>query len=319
MTKSIQLSKRTTSYSPDILSYKLVVEAINAVNMPSKIFVKQRIRNFAKNIFEDTFVAVCTPTQLEDFLEDAPDKNTSYFRTNSIELVGRTAEMVQAVFDSLLYEVKKLTADLTEMDKLTVAHIYEISSTKEVETVLMPSIISATGLNGAVTINFNPPINVAGQTVANYQYSLDNGASWRTRLPSSVASPLIITGLASATTYHMQLRAVNINNVVGYPSNSFYVSTLNIPPAPNITEVIGGDESLTIVFEPPTFSSTTPILNYEFSVDEGANWRAVSPATTTSPIVVTELTNDVTYPVLIRAINSQGYGIISNAASGTPA
>jgi len=135
MAKSIQISKRSTVYVPDISSIKLVVEAINAENMPSKIFVNQRIRNFAYDKIDDTFVAVCTPTQLEDFEEDCPAPGTSYYRTDRIELVGRTPEMVQSVFDSLIYEVKKLVVDLTDLDNLMPEMVYNINAVDPVTVV----------------------------------------------------------------------------------------------------------------------------------------------------------------------------------------
>ena len=128
MAKSIHISKRSTSALPDISSYKLEVLATNAENMPDKIFVKQRVRNFARGGSEDFFVAVCTPAQLEDFAEDSPDGTTSFFRTNTIDLVARTAEELQAVFDSLLYETKKLVVDLTDLEKLDVEEIYVVNA-----------------------------------------------------------------------------------------------------------------------------------------------------------------------------------------------
>lgn len=128
MAKSIQISKSSSVYVPEISSLKLVVEAINPENMPSKIFVNQRIRNFAQDRIDDTFVAVCTPVQLEDFAEDCPEPGTSYYRTDRIELVGRTPEMIQAVFDSLVYEVKKLVVDLTDMDNMAPAVVYNVSA-----------------------------------------------------------------------------------------------------------------------------------------------------------------------------------------------
>lgn len=132
MSKSIQIVKQSTVELPGISSYKLVVSATNAQNMPDKIFVKQRVRNFAKDTVDDTFVAICTPAQLEDFEEDAPGEGTSYFRTNTIELVGRTPEYLTEVFDSLLYETKKLVIDLTDLDNLSTAEIYSITATEPI-------------------------------------------------------------------------------------------------------------------------------------------------------------------------------------------
>jgi hypothetical protein len=103
--------------------------------MSDKIFVNQRIRNFAKERFDDTFVAVCTPVQLEDFPEDSPEEGSSFYRTNRIELIGRTPEYLQTVFESLVYEVKKLTLDLDQLDSLTAAETYTISSGEEIQIV----------------------------------------------------------------------------------------------------------------------------------------------------------------------------------------
>jgi hypothetical protein len=128
MLKSIQLVKQSTIELPGISSYKLVVRAANAQNMPDKIFVKQRVRNFAKDSTDDTFVAVCTPVQLEDFEEDAPGEGSSYFRSNTIELIGRTPEYLTEVFDSLLYETQKLVIDLTDLDSLSDAEVYNITA-----------------------------------------------------------------------------------------------------------------------------------------------------------------------------------------------
>jgi len=135
MAKSIQISRQSTVEVPDISSYRLVVEAVNAVDMPNKIFVMQRIRNFAKGTFDQVFAAVCTPTQLEDFEEDTPGEGTSYYRTNKIELIGRTPEFLETVFNSLLYETKKLVVDLTDMDNLSDAAVYNVSAVSPITKI----------------------------------------------------------------------------------------------------------------------------------------------------------------------------------------
>ena len=129
MAKSIQLSKRSTVEVPGLSSFKLVVEAINAQDMTNKIFVNQRIHDFAKESVEDYFVAVATPTQLEDFPENSPVAGSSYYRTNRIELIGRTPEYMQEVFETLLFEVKKLVIDLSDLENLKAAEVYQITAT----------------------------------------------------------------------------------------------------------------------------------------------------------------------------------------------
>lgn len=128
MSKSIQIVKQSVVEIPGVSSYRLVVTAVNPQGMNGKIFIKQRIRNFAKDTFDDTFVAICTPTQLEDFEEDSPGAGTSYYRTDTIDIVARTPEAIQTVFDSLLYETKKLVDDLDSLDNLAPSTTYNVPS-----------------------------------------------------------------------------------------------------------------------------------------------------------------------------------------------
>jgi len=209
MPKSIQLYKQSTIPVPGISSMKLVVEARNNQEMTDKIFVYQRIKNFALGDFEDTFVAVCTPTQLEDFGENSPSEGSSYYRSNRVELVGRTPEMLQTVFESLLFEVKKLVVDLTDMDSLTQAEIYNISAIGPVTTAATePSVNNISAEATSLSLFFSRPSDDGGSAVRNYQYSLNNGDVWITRTPTSNASPLRITGLAPETAYTVIIRAI---------------------------------------------------------------------------------------------------------------
>lgn len=136
MAKNIQILKRSSIEVHDLSSYKLVLEAVNAEGMPDKIFVNQRIRNFAKGTVDDTFAAVCTPVQLEDFAEDAPAQGSSYYRTNTIEIVVRTPEMLNRAFDSIIYEVKKLVLDLENLDILTPPILYNVNPLLELTDVI---------------------------------------------------------------------------------------------------------------------------------------------------------------------------------------
>lgn len=226
MAKSIQLAQQSTVPLPDISSLKLVVQAVNAQDMPDKIFIKQRIRNFAKGTFDDTFVAVCTPTQLEDFPEDSPNSETSYYRTNRIELIGRTAEVLRSVFDSIKYEVKKLVIDLNDMDTLDTAHVYNISAQGPIcVAASAPTITSVTSELSSLTVFFLPPASNGGSAIINYQYQLFNGGDWFDRVPGNKVSPIQLLGLVPGLEYTVSLRAITSFGF-GLVSNSETVSTL---------------------------------------------------------------------------------------------
>lgn len=229
MTKSIQIIKRSTVKIPELSSYKLVVETANPVGMPDKIFVNQRIQNFAKGRLDDTFVAVATPAQLEDFDEDAPAEGSSFFRTNKIELIARTPELLQEVVDSLMYEVKKLAVDLDDIETLEDEEVFLIQSDQPITSIpTRPSEATITSIEGGermLTIYYTAPVRVGENPMLTYQYSLDAGTTWLYREPMGLSSPILVENLKDATTYGVKIRAVTKNNV-GLDSTLVYASTL---------------------------------------------------------------------------------------------
>lgn len=132
MTK-VNLIKRATTYDKNAGSYKMVLEVLSAENISKNIFVKQRLRNFVENNFDDVFVAVCTPAQVEDFDQNAPSADTSYFRVSKIELVSRNADYLEQVFESVLREVQKLIDDAEALRDIKPEAIYNLVSNTSIE------------------------------------------------------------------------------------------------------------------------------------------------------------------------------------------
>jgi hypothetical protein len=60
------------------------------------------------------------------------------------------------------------------------------------------------------------------------------------------------------------------------------------------------------------------ITNYKYSTDAGSTWTSVTPASTASPILITGLTNGVTYDVQIKAVNAAGDGSATGSTAATP-
>lgn len=108
----------------------------------------------------------------------------------------------------------------------------------------------------------------------------------------------------------------------------FSAITSKIATPPEIISITPDNASLSVNFNPPKDSGGTNITNYEYSIDAGQNWNAVSPAKTTSPIVITsgyfdaqvsQLVNGINYSVSLRAVNLSGPGAPSLIFKSTPA
>jgi hypothetical protein len=91
---------------------------------------------------------------------------------------------------------------------------------------------------------------------------------------------------------------------------------LTIPDPPLSLCVIPSDSSLTIFFVPGS-NGGTPITNYKYSTD-GINYTLLSPAQTSSPLTIDDLTNGVEYSIYLQAVNSVGVSLASTAVSAAP-
>lgn len=98
---------------------------------------------------------------------------------------------------------------------------------------------------------------------------------------------------------------------------SFADLTPGLPGLPTINSITVGNQSATVFFDPPANSSTA-LINYEYSLNNGINWTARSPQSTSSPLVITGLTNGTLYTIRIRAVSLTGPGPASNAVTATP-
>jgi hypothetical protein len=92
------------------------------------------------------------------------------------------------------------------------------------------------------------------------------------------------------------------------------------PTPPTSLSSIEGNQQLTISFTAPSFNGGLTIGNYEYalSTNSGSSygaWTALSPVDTSSPIVISGLTNGQAYHVKLRAINALGGGQESDPLS----
>lgn len=185
-----------------------------------------------------------------------------------------------------------------------------------------PTALTATPGNQSISVSLTPGSN-GGAAINNYQFSTDNGATFRLLSPAQTTSPISITVLSSdgvtplvnGTSYTIQLKAQNINGAS--PASSAVAATPSTTPsAPTSLVATHGNTTASIAFTAGS-NGGDAITNYQYSVD-GTNYTAFSPADITSPVVITGLTNGTTYSVTLKAVNVNGAGVASSSVSVTP-
>ncbi|WP_135549248.1 S-layer homology domain-containing protein [Paenibacillus cymbidii] len=119
-----------------------------------------------------------------------------------------------------------------------------------------------------------------------------------------------VTGLTNGTSYLFIVRAV-VGGVEGADSNEVGATPKTVPGAPTKITATAGDGLASVAFSAPASNGGDAITRYTATSSPGG--RSVSG--TTSPIVVTGLTNGTTYTFTVTATNSKGEGPASTASN----
>ena len=183
-----------------------------------------------------------------------------------------------------------------------------------ITTPSSPTITQVVGSNNSVTIYWNVPSSNGNGAILNYEYSIDNGTTWTSMLPAQTTSPYTISGLTNGTVYQIKIRAVNAAGS-GTASSTALGSPSTSASAPTISSLVGANGQITVNFVAPSSNGGFNITNYQYSLDNGNTWTSASPLSATSPLIITGLTNGLTYSVRLRAVTSVGFGQASTASS----
>jgi hypothetical protein len=187
-----------------------------------------------------------------------------------------------------------------------------------------PTAVTPTAGNGQVSLLWSAPASNGGSEITDYviEYKLtsaeDIPASWQIsadpETPTIVATA--VTGLINGTSYDFRISAVNTAGQ-GSPNSPVVNSTpKTVPDAPVITSVVGGNRQVTVNFTAPVSDGGSSITSYTIT----SNPDSVVFSSSTSPIIVTGLTNGTPYTFTMTATNVIGQGPASDASSSvTPA
>ena len=155
-----------------------------------------------------------------------------------------------------------------------------------------PVITTVSPGNGFLNVAFTTTMS----TVTAIQYRLNGTGGFLTATGTS--SPITITGLTNGTNYTVELQTINDDTGTSAPSTTSSAVSPAIPAKPVITAVSPGNGFLNVAFT-TTMTNVTSLL-YRLN-GTGAFVAAVG---TSSPIVITGLTNGTTYTVELQSINA---------------
>jgi len=187
---------------------------------------------------------------------------------------------------------------------------------------LPPAAPKITGLTislNRMTVAFLPP-TINGSAITGYKYALDVPGTQGTFLNASgTILPLVITeGVLPNVTYNVRIIAVNgAGDSPASAPAAKPVSFVYLPPiAPVISTVVVGDRSALVTFTGAP-ARGAPITGYAYTLDSSAT-TIYDVSGAVSPLLITELTNDVSYNIRIAAITPAGYSAWSVAKPATP-
>jgi titin len=164
--------------------------------------------------------------------------------------------------------------------------------------------------NGSITVLYTQPSD-GGSPITNYQYSSNAGATFTAFSPAtSNVSSATITGLSNTSTYGVALKAVNqfgasatystISGVTFYPPSK----PINLTPTP-------GNSNVSIAFRQNS-DGGTPITNYKYSLNSTIYTAFPGAGFTSSPVILSNLTNQSSYTVSLKATNLVGDSVASD-------
>ena len=126
---AVEYNIKLTPSTPDIMRFKgrdtfrLVVVASDAVNMPNEIFGHQRkLVDPDTNELQDEFCFVCSPYDLSAYPANAPDplQSPQFYRLDTLDILLPSVTTYDEVWTSIQNQVAVLISTMKSLDRLNV-------------------------------------------------------------------------------------------------------------------------------------------------------------------------------------------------------
>ena len=182
-----------------------------------------------------------------------------------------------------------------------------------------PSDLAQTPGDAQIALAWTAPSVV----VTSYDYSTDDGVSWRTTGSAAASytathtSASTSTALVNGTEYTFRVRGRNTSGV-GPQSNSIKATPRTVPAQVVISGTTHGDEEVTITWTAPSDGGST-ITRYDYRIGSAGSAQGVGNADiNTTSITIVGLLNGTEYQLYVRAANAAGDGPWSAPSAETP-
>jgi hypothetical protein len=174
--------------------------------------------------------------------------------------------------------------------------------------------------NAQVVVDWDAPAAGDAPTgyIVQYKKSSDPDSAYTTfSTPTAPTTLETVTGLTNGIFYSFRVAGTNSYGTGAY-SAVREAMPVGPPPAPTSLSATPKAGSAEIAFTDPSSNGGSAITNYEYTLNGGSTWIALSPSDTITPLIISGLTDGTGYSIQIRALNSYGSGLSSAAVSVTP-
>ena len=166
-----------------------------------------------------------------------------------------------------------------------------------------------------------------GAAISDYdvQYKLSSAANndpWTDASYDGTGPSTTITGLTNGQSYQVQVRAINTAGNSLWSDAASAIPTAQVPAKPAAPVLTIGNQQLGVTWTAPADNGAA-ISDYDvqYKLSSAANndpWTDASYDGTGPSTTITGLTNGQSYQVQVRAINTAGNSLWSDAASAIP-
>ena len=200
-------------------------------------------------------------------------------------------------------------ADLANIIQQVAAAASTLKARTDVSATLEYS-VDQTGVVYYMVVPGGSPTPSTAQIKAGAQYgAVVPVFASNANIVANTPKDLFANGLSATTAYSIH---VFTEYLVSGSSTASPISSSNFttrPSAPTITSVTPANQQASIGISLP---GGVLASNYQYSLDNGTNWITRTPASVTSPLVITGLTNFTTYNMKFRALNDTDEGMSSD-------